>query len=157
MAKRIPSSLAAARLLGGLAGGYHAKRLAWMSVWLWLRFWSLAHEVRLTSNEAAVLCPTCHHEICRIRPEQAGDLVGFAHIWVQPVVLVLGQQNDRHTVVDRRHELVRLCRDYGTRVQLAVNIGGTPVIVEGNEEQKSAVVSRDAVIRLLADDATPLQ
>ncbi len=35
MVKRLPSSLAAARLLGGLAGGLCAKALASMPLWSW--------------------------------------------------------------------------------------------------------------------------
>jgi hypothetical protein len=73
------------------------------------------------------------------------------------VVLVLGQQDDRHTVVDRRHERVRLGGDDGTRRQLAVSVGVTPVLIEASEAEKVAVFARDAVLRLRARVTLPLE
>jgi hypothetical protein len=89
-------------------------------------------------------------QCCWIGPEQADNLFGFGHVRVEPGVLVLWQQDDRHAVVNRRHEVVGLRRDDGTGGELVARgvIGITPGVVEAGEAEEAAVFPGDAILHL---------
>ena len=77
-----------------------------------------------------------HEFLTRIRTEERLEGFDLLEGGIEPLVIRHGSENDRHPIVDRGHEVIRLCRDDRTGLK-RLPFGERPVFPQSRKGKRT--------------------